>query len=166
VKKVSFALSLLIAVIATMLILGNKHISTEIAIDAPAEAVWAELTDFGKYPEWNPFIVKVTGDAVRGGTLEVTFHTKGSDPVAFSPTVLQNEKSSIFQWEGRLLMPGIFTGRHTFQLVRIDAVKTLLVQKEDFNGILVPFFSFKTTVDGFTLMNRELKKRVETRSRP
>jgi hypothetical protein len=165
-KKASLVLSLLIAVIVVLLVLGKKHISTEISIDAPADAVWAVLTDFGKYPEWNPFIVRVSGDIKKGGTLEVTFHTKGSDPVVFTPTVLLNEKNSIFQWEGRLLVPGIFTGRHTFRLVSIGPAKTRLVQEEDFNGILVPFFSFTSTEDGFSLMNSELKKRVETGARP
>ncbi len=46
-------------------------------------------------------------------------------------------------------------------MIPVDPVKTRLVQEEDFNGILVPFFSFDSTVEGFTAMNKELKKRVE-----
>ncbi|HOD16120.1 MAG TPA: SRPBCC domain-containing protein [Spirochaetota bacterium] len=160
-KKVLVAISILIVVIVILLLLGKKQITTGIVIDAPADAVWAELTDFPRYPEWNPFIKKVSGEIAKGGTIEVTFHTKGSDPVVFTPTILANDPNSLFQWEGRLLMPGIFTGRHTFQLETIDAKKTRLVQKEDFNGILVLFFNFDSTVEGFTLMNEALKKRVE-----
>lgn len=37
-------------------------ISTEIDIAAPPNAVWAVLTDFDRYNEWNPFIVKLSGD--------------------------------------------------------------------------------------------------------
>ena len=160
-KKASLLVSILIVVIVVLLLLGKKHISTDITINAPAEAVWAELTNFPKYPEWNPFIKKVGGEIKKGGTIEVTFHTKGSDPMVFTPTILVNDANSLFQWEGRLLMPGIFTGRHTFKLEKIDAKKTRLVQKEDFSGILVPFFNFDSTIEGFTLMNEALKSRVE-----
>ncbi|HPI90566.1 MAG TPA: hypothetical protein PK859_14770 [Spirochaetota bacterium] len=54
---------------------------------------------------------------------------------------------------------------HTLDLVEIDAGKTKLVQKEDFSGILVPFFNFDSTVSGFTMMNEALRKRVENRLR-
>jgi hypothetical protein len=165
-KKASLILSIFIAIIVLLLVFGNKHISTDITIDAPAGAVWEELTDFPHYPEWNPFIKKVSGEIKKGGTIEVTFHTEGSDPVVFTPEINLIEANNVFQWQGRLLMPGIFTGRHTFQLVKIDANRTLLVQKEDFNGILVPFFNYDSTVEGFTLMNRQLKKRVESKTRP
>ncbi|KAL9135287.1 MAG: hypothetical protein Q9175_003523 [Cornicularia normoerica] len=37
-------------------------ISTGIDIAAPPIAVWAVLTDYDRYPEWNPFLVKMSGD--------------------------------------------------------------------------------------------------------
>ena len=36
--------------------------SAKIEIAAPPTAVWAILMDFDRYPEWNPFIVKISGD--------------------------------------------------------------------------------------------------------
>ena len=39
-----------------------KEIKTEIVIHATPEKIWKILTDFGNYPQWNPFIVSVTGD--------------------------------------------------------------------------------------------------------
>ena len=36
-------------------------ISTEIDIAAPPNEVWAVLTDYERYPEWNPFMVKLSG---------------------------------------------------------------------------------------------------------
>ncbi|RYZ45415.1 MAG: SRPBCC domain-containing protein, partial [Chitinophagaceae bacterium] len=35
----------------------NKQIKTEIVINASKEKVWAILTNFSQYPQWNPFIV-------------------------------------------------------------------------------------------------------------
>ena len=115
--KVKIVLSVFIAVIVLLLILGDKKISTEIVINAPVERVWNELTAFGKYPDWNPFIRKLTGDIREGGAIEVTFQIRDSSPVVFTPVIRKLIQNETLQWEGRLLMPGIFTGRHMFRLV-------------------------------------------------
>jgi Polyketide cyclase / dehydrase and lipid transport len=39
----------------------EKEIVTEIEINAAPSRVWQVLTDFEKYPIWNPFIKKITG---------------------------------------------------------------------------------------------------------
>ena len=39
-----------------------KVIHTEIEINAPASRVWEILTDFGSFPQWNPFIRQVSGE--------------------------------------------------------------------------------------------------------
>ena len=46
-------------------------ISATIDIVAPPDAVWEVLTDYARYPEWNPFIVEMSGDK-RG--LSVTLY--------------------------------------------------------------------------------------------
>ncbi len=163
-KNILFILIAFLAMgIATLMLIGKKHIATEIIIHAPAARVWDTLIDIDRYPEWNPFIRKAVGKMAEGQTIEVTFHTKGSDPITFTPTILVMKKHSLVEWEGRLLLPGIFTGRHTFELVPVSADTTRLIQKEDFNGILVPFFDYEPTIEGFTSMNNELKKRAERR---
>ncbi len=45
-----------------------KHLHTEIQIEADPAEVWAVLTDFDRYPDWNPFLVDVRGDAEPGAT--------------------------------------------------------------------------------------------------
>jgi len=35
------------------------ELRTDIEIDAPVERVWEVLTDFDRFPDWNPFIRKV-----------------------------------------------------------------------------------------------------------
>jgi len=37
-------------------------VSTEIDIAAPPSAVWKVLTDYDRYPDWNPFLIKLCGD--------------------------------------------------------------------------------------------------------
>ena len=36
-------------------------------IDAPAEQVWRVVTDFARYPEWNPFIIRAAGSSASAG---------------------------------------------------------------------------------------------------
>ena len=38
-----------------------RSIRTEIVIQAPAEAVWAVLTDFPSHPAWDPFLTRIEG---------------------------------------------------------------------------------------------------------
>jgi hypothetical protein len=154
-------LSLIFILMLALLIFGKKSISTEITINAPADKVWEELTDFSKYPDWNPFLKKVTGEIKKGSKIEAEFHTKGQKPMVFTPVILILDKNRILQWEGQLFIPGIFTGKHTFELIEIEKNKTKLVQQEEFKGILVSFFNFQSTIDGFELMNKAFKERVE-----
>lgn len=151
-KKALYIFVLLAIIITLLLIFGKKSISTDIIINIPINKVWVELTDFNKYPDWNPFIRKVSGEIKKGNIIEVTFQTQGSAPIVFTPEIKLYEENNIFQWEGKLLLPGIFTGRHAFELIKIETNKTKLIQKEDFNGILVPFFNFDATIQGFNLM--------------
>jgi len=163
-KKTAYVLSALFFLIITLLLIGNKSISTEIEINAPAHKVWNELMNVSQYSEWNPFIKKLTGQIKKGTVIEVIFQTKEKGKInsmTFTPEIILLKENSILQWQGRLLMPGIFTGKHTFQLVKIGKNKTRFIQKEDFNGILVSLFSFKSTIEGFTSMNKALKERIE-----
>jgi uncharacterized protein YndB with AHSA1/START domain len=49
----------------------EKEIVTEIEINAPPSRVWQILTDFEKYPTWNPFIKKISGIPAINEKLEV-----------------------------------------------------------------------------------------------
>jgi hypothetical protein len=43
-----------------------QELRREIEIDAPPERVWAVVTDFAAYPEWNPFIRRIRGELHEG----------------------------------------------------------------------------------------------------
>ena len=48
--------------------MSTLHASAD--IDAPADQVWRVVTDFARYPEWNPFIIHAAGEQRVGGKLE------------------------------------------------------------------------------------------------
>jgi hypothetical protein len=141
-----------------------REIRTEIEIDAPAERVWNILTDLASFPQWNPFILQATGQPKAGARLEVRIQPPGSKGMTFRPTVLRVEPNRELRWLGRLWMPWLFDGEHIFLLEPLGPTHTRLVQRETFNGLLVPLlfrWVESSTRQGFEEMNRALKARAE-----
>lgn len=143
-----------------------KELSTEIEIKAPAARVWQILTDQDALAEWNSFIPSMDGQLQEGSQLVVKMTPPKGMAMTFRPTVLKVEEERELRWLGRLLMPGIFDGEHSFLIEPSgnDAVK--FSQREKFSGILVPLMGligvFRNTNDGFEQMNEALKQRAES----
>jgi hypothetical protein len=143
----------------------SQYIERQVEIGAPAERVWHILLDFPRFPEWNPFIVNVAGEAVPGKRLDVTIKPPGHRSRRFRPSVLAALPARELRWLGRWVMPGLVDGEHGFRLERQSADRTLFIQHETFSGLLVPcvWWSIRNALDeGFDAMNRALKQRVES----
>jgi hypothetical protein len=141
-----------------------KEVSTGININAPASKVWKILTNFGDYPEWNPFLRWLHGDVSAGKKIAVRITPPGANGMTFKPTVLKFVANKEFLWLGHLLFPGLFDGEHIFELIDNGNGTTTFVQRERFSGILIPLFNKKLDVntrEGFELMNQQLKKKAE-----
>ena len=140
-----------------------RQISSEIEIEAPAERVWNLLTDFSRFPEWNPFIRKATGQPKVGERLEVNLQPSGARNMTFKPRVLKAESNRELRWVGRLLIPGLFTGEHSFTIEQLDGKRVRFVQSERFTGLLVPLSKglVNDARRGFQEMNQALKERAE-----
>ena len=136
---------------------------TEIDIDAPAARVWAVLTDFAAFPQWNPFIRYIDGILSPRLPLTVRIQPPGGRALTFRPTVLRVEPERELAWRGRTLVAGIFDGEHVFTLdPRGGGVR--FIHAERFSGALVPLLrrSLETTTkQGFEAMNAALKARAE-----
>ncbi|MEO0725784.1 MAG: SRPBCC domain-containing protein [Bacteroidota bacterium] len=144
-----------------------KSISTEITINAPVEQVWAVLTNFSEYPQWNPFIQSISGEAKEGSQLEANIQPPGQSAMTFRPTVLRAEENQEFRWLGKLLIKGIFDGEHYFLLTAIDERTTQFEHGEHFRGLLSSLILTQiaaNTVAGFEAMNEALKTRAEALS--
>ena len=115
--------------------------------------------------KWNPSIFSLEGELKEGKTIKVQLKPKGhKNPIGFSPKVLKVEKDKHLAWKGQFFIPGLFSGQHEFLLEEKTPGKTLLTQREDFSGILLPFLNLKKTEEGFKMMNQALKERVENSS--
>jgi len=128
---------------------------------APPDRVWKVLTYLDAYPEWNPFFVNAEGELVVGDSLEITMQPGGKDQQSFSPKLLALESGRKLVWRGRVWIPWLFDGEHSFTIERIDSRSVRFTQHEDFAGIFVPFVSFEPYHQGWELMNAALKRRAE-----
>jgi len=141
-----------------------KELQSEIEIQASAERVWQLLTDFAGFPQWNPFIRRVSGNAQVGKRLEVNIQPSGMSGMTFRPTVLKVVPNRELRWIGHFLVSGLFDGEHIFTIEPYGTNRVRFVQREIFTGLLVPLFARKLDTDtrrGFEEMNRALKVRAE-----
>ena len=140
-----------------------RELWTEIQIDAPPERVWRMLTDFDAYPDWNPFLRSIEGNAQAGSRLRVRFEPPGARGMTMKPTVVAVEPFRELRWLGRLFVPGLFDGEHRFVLESLDGGRCRFIQSERFSGLLVGPLAktLAATERGFEQMNEALKRRVE-----
>ena len=100
-----------------------REISTEILIEnVSIEQVWASLTDFDRYPEWNTFLkrlVLVGGAPFEAGTKMECDGMFGEKPMAYKfKLVAVNPKGYYFAWKGGV--PVLVTGVHSFKLEQAE----------------------------------------------
>ncbi len=144
--------------------LFHREIRTEIEIDASASRVWAILTDFDRYPEWNPFVRRIEGVGEVGKRFRATIVPPGSRGMSFSPTLLKLEPKRELRWIGHLLVAGVFDGEHIFEIEPIGERRVRFVQRERFRGLFTaPLLKSigAATRQGFEAMNRALKAEAE-----
>ena len=142
-----------------------RTIEATTVIDAPANAVWGVLVDTARYPEWNPFIRRLDGDLVAGGRIAVEIAPPGGRPMTFRPTVTVLEPGRRLEWLGRLGLPGVFDGRHSFEVTALADGRSELRHTETFSGVLVPLTgkTLARTAEGFESMNAAVADRVAAR---
>jgi hypothetical protein len=82
--------------------------------------------------------------------------------MTFRPQVTEVVPGGVLEWLGHLGVPGLFDGRHRFELTATPS-GTHLVQREEFTGLLVR--PLRRSLDGgtragFQAMNEALRERV------
>ena len=138
-----------------------RELRREIEIDAPP--VWAVVTDLAAYPDWNPFIRRISGELREGARLKVRIEPPRARATTFKPIVRAVEANRELRWLGRLLVPGIFDGEHSLRIEPPNGGRSRFVQSERFSGVPVGLVkgTLAKTEAGFEQMNSALKARIE-----
>jgi len=140
----------------------TRTVSSAVDIDRPAADVWAVLTDFDGYPEWNPQIPRAKGELAPGRRVTFQTHPPVGPTVTIRPRVLVVDPGRELRLRGSL--PGIFSGEHWLILEPIgDGCATHMVQGETYRGLIVPLLRrvVAASLIGFQQHNAALKRRVE-----
>lgn len=140
----------------------SRLITTHLTINTPVEQVWQTLTDLDGYADWNPFITTGTGVVAVGRRLQLQLHPPEGRAMTLNPWVTAVQKHRYLEWLGRLGMPGLFDGRHSFSLTPLPGRRTLLQQSETFTGVLLPVAGsvLPRTRAGFEAMNEALAQQT------
>lgn len=143
------------------------EIRTEVEIRAPLSEVWGILTDFQRYPEWNPFITEIAGNPEESARLLVQLSLPEGRDYRLRPRLTRVRENDELRFRAHFLFPGLFDGEHFFRLEQLGADSTRFVQGENFSGILLRFASAAITkvARGFVYMNQALKQRAEAEVR-
>ena len=137
-----------------------KTVSATTQIDAPPMAVWAVLTDLGRYPEWNPLFREASGEIAVGSriTLRAVQPANGR-LMTVKAKIVAADPGAELRWASAL--PAIMSGEHSFVLTPLNG-GTRLAQTEIYGGLLAATVSIPRTETIFQAMNDALKQRVET----
>lgn len=140
----------------------RKTIDTAIDIDAPPCAVYETLAAFERYPEWNPYHVRVAGSGIVGKPLKVRV-SRPDGIVVDVPHVrlLEAEPCRALVWGGGI--PGIFHGEHRFDLRERKGGGTQVSHTEVFSGLFIGFADLPVPVltEGYKRTNEALRDEVE-----
>lgn len=113
---------------------------TTFAVNASAEKVWEILTDFDRWPEWNPSIPSIDGEPRLGSTVAMTLAMPGrpSAKVKAELTDLVPERRLV--WDGKLGAKVLFAGHREFVIEPQPDQTVLFTHVEDVSGALFPLF--------------------------
>ncbi|MGY1915190.1 SRPBCC family protein [Blastococcus sp. SYSU DS0973] len=140
-----------------------RQLSVTTAIDATPTVVWDVLIDTAAYAAWNPFIPEVLGALEPGQRLRVRITPPGGKGMTFRPVVTTVVPGRDLAWLGRVGLPGIFDGAHSFAVRPRPGGGTEFTHSEVFRGLLVPVMgaALRRTEAGFAAMNDALRDRAE-----
>jgi len=139
-------------------------LSHRIAIHAEPDRVWQVLTEFSAYPDWNPYLKRVTGELGIKRKLKIEMQLQTGHPYLAKPRVLEIENESKLTFRSRLYFPGFYDVTHFFVVLPTTKHRTELTYTQEWKGKVAQGLykkMGKETEDAILAMLKALKKRVQ-----
>lgn len=158
--SIKWGLGLAVAVLAVLAVLaftGKKTFHVEIAIPAPPAAVWAVLTDTGRYADWNPVFVRVDGEYRAGAAVKSTVKEPGKPPVVMASEVRRLVPERELNQVGGIF--GFITFDHRWLLEPADG-GTKVTQHEVDRGLWLWFWDSDWVEPAYRKASEALRARV------
>ncbi len=137
-----------------------RVVSVTTTVDGPKRDVWAVLTDFAAYEEWNPVVTEASGEAREGTGLHLTAALPGHDPEELDAKVLIVRPERKLRWQDRLLLPGVRDWEYEFVLEPLADGRVRVAQLLHFEGLLAPFADTGAARDALELQAAALAERL------
>lgn len=157
-KKTMYIVLGIIAVLVVLYFTGKKSAHSELIIDESSEKVWEVLTDFEKYPEWNPTMKLVKGEVKENNKVVYQFTQDEQNQYDITAKVVKIIPNELLNQNGGI--PLVLTYNHRY-ILEPQGNKTKVTIHEDYGGIGVNFWSPKKVEQAYKRLNSALKKRVE-----
>ena len=128
-------------------------------INAPADRIWALLTDAAGYTTWNPTIVSLEGDIAVGEKINLV--STVNPKRAFKLNVVEISAQKMVWADGMPL--GLFKGERTFSVTPTNG-GTEFSMLEVYTGLLAPLITktIPDMTDSFAEFADGLKKAAES----
>ena len=138
-----------------------------VRIAAPLDRVFAVMIDFASYPRWNPFVIRVDGEARVGAPLALTVRWKGGGLARSPERVIALEPPArgrarlAYRYEGLPSRFGAVRGDREQTLLALGPDATEYRTREEFHGFLRAFVPLAAVQDGFERHAQALCQEVE-----
>ena len=139
-----------------------------VLIEAPAEQVWAVVSDLARYREWNPFVVSCVSTLVPGEPIAMRVRIFARGALPQREQILEHEPG---RWLCYGLPPsriGALASRRSHEVSSAGAARTRYVSHFELSGWLAPLVQWLLGARlraGFGAMSAALKARAEALAR-
>jgi hypothetical protein len=130
------------------------------AVDASKPEVWAVLTNFDDYDQWNPVITSAAGEPVVGAELDLELTLPGHDPEELDAEVLIVRGDRKLRWQDRLVVPGVRDFEYEFIIQPVEPGRVVVVQLLRSEGLLAPFTDEEAGREALALIGEALVERL------
>jgi hypothetical protein len=138
-----------------------------LGIKAPAEAIWAVISDVDAWPAWNPLYPRAKGTVRIGAPLDLEVALPGQAPRAIRPVVVDWVPNEQIHWK-LSLMGGLVKSTRYLEIEALSETGCIFSNGELFQGVMGPTLAKRMRGPikaGFVAMGEAVKARVEALSR-
>lgn len=137
---------------------------TFLQVDAPADKVWQVMTDFGAYPQWNPYVTQADGSLQEGATIHIKERVGGRTHRHTVELVQLHPELRTFVFKGGWVFRTLLHWDEGFRVESLDATHSVVTVSRAYQGWLLPLYwkIFNPyDLDAIRLMGPALRSRCE-----
>ena len=137
---------------------------TTFPVAASAAVVWRVLVDFKRWPEWNPSVPAISGDARVGSTLSLTLAMPRRPSAKVKAQITELDPERRFSWHGNIGVDRFFAGTREFEIDSQPDGTVQVTHIETVTGLFYPVFRAimgRAIQEHHDNLNTALKDRAE-----